>query len=438
MLPQRFKVNKSHFNSCVNIVQRDRHIIHSFPGGYDLYGTYKSGSRASYEGAYHRGLVSVIAPCYNEEATILPFIEAIQYLDLSNYDLEVIIVNDGSRDRSGMMLEALKPVYPFLRILHFPRNFGQQQALMAGIRHGRGEVMVTIDIDLQQPPEIIPDMIRLYEQGFQVVHAIPRYRKGSSPWIKKLTSKLYYKWIRLMGSDGGVYKSNDFRSFSAQLADVLRNLPERNLYIRGILAWLCPQVELEYNVSAEHQDLENLEYPIEAEGTVYQPSWRATTLSYDHRSRMRGRTKYTWTKMIRLAMDGLTSTSIQPLRWGLLLGGSSILLAMGLSVWALYRHLIAGQTVSGWTSLMIVVLFFSSMQFILMGLMGEYIGKIFLQVRGRPGHVITTKEYIDPGNSYLDPIHNKSRHKKMSKQCKFNRKNTNARYFNPSKAWHPP
>ena len=416
---------------------RNRYINHSITG-------FKTSAAIDHEwskqqaGNYHRGLVSVIVPCYNEEDNIRPFMEAIRHLDLQNYDLEVIVVNDGSRDRSASILEALKPVYPFLRVLHFPRNFGQQQALMAGIRNACGEVLVTIDIDLQQPPELISDMIRLYEKGFQVVYAIPQYRNGSASWIKKGTSKLYYKWIRFMGSEGVVYKSNDFRLFTFEVATVLRNLPERNLYIRGILAWLCPLVGSEDYYTCGYQDLKISEYPIETRGTFYQP-WMATTLSYDHRSRQRGRTKYTWIKMIRLAMDGLTSTSIKPLRWGLFLGGSSILLAMGLSVWTLYRHLIAGQTVSGWTSLMIVVLFFSSMQFILMGLMGEYIGKVFLQARGRPGHIVTKNDFNDPGSSYPGPIRLSSHPKNIKIKNKLrNRKNHSARSFLPSETWHPP
>ncbi len=142
---------------------------------------------------------------------------------------------------------------------------------------------------------------------------------------------------------------------------------------------------------------------------------------------------------MRLALDGLTSTSIQPLRWGLLLGGCSILLAVGLSVWALYRHLIVGQTVSGWTSLMVVVLFFSSMQLILMGLMGEYIGKIFLQVRGRPGNIVMENNGTDPGGTYTAPDrHSWVQRNTQGEKKSRNPKNRSAGSLHPNETWHPP
>lgn len=320
---------------------------------------------------YIPGLISIIAPCFNESKIIELFLTEIAGLDLRPFQYEVILVNDGSRDGSGMIMEVLKSDYPELQVIHFSRNFGQQQALMAGIRAARGEVLVTVDLDLQQPPEHIPAMIKKYEEGFDVVHAIPEYQSDSASRWKKLTSKLYYNLIRRMVSSSGVvYKSNDFRLISHRVAAVLRTMPERNLYLRGIIADLCPVMTL------PTQHLRNPEL------------WVAATTSYQHRPRAGGKTKYTWIKMIRLALDGMTATSITPLRYGIVLGLLSIVAAFCLFIWALYVHLIVDDTVPGWTSLMIVVLFFSSIQFLLIGLLGEYIGKIFLQVRGRPGYIV--------------------------------------------------
>ncbi|MBY5959103.1 glycosyltransferase [Membranicola marinus] len=272
----------------------------------------------------------------------------------------------------------MKDHYSELKIVHFSRNFGQQQALLAGIKAANGEVLATLDVDLQQPPALIPSMVRLYEKGYQVVHAIPEYHQ-SATWFKKLTSKAYYKFIQALGPDQVVYKSNDFRLFSHPVAEVVRSLPEQSLYLRGIFAWLCPL----------NQRLKDDEYNDP-------DTWAATTLKYRHQSRQHGQTKYSIPRMVALAFDGMTAISIQPLRFGLFLGMGSIALAMALIIWALYMHLIVGQTVSGWTSIMIVILFFSSIQFLLMGLMGEYLGKVFLQVRGRPGYI--TSDGMKHGN----------------------------------------
>lgn len=333
---------------------------------------------------YIPGLISIIAPCYNESKNIELFLTEISDLDLRPFQCEVILVNDGSRDGSGMIMEVLKSDYPELQAIHFSRNFGQQQALMAGIRAARGEVLVTVDLDLQQPPEHIPTMIKKYEAGFDVVHAIPEYQSDSASRWKKLTSKLYYVLIRQMASSSGVvYKSNDFRLISHRVAAVLRTMPERNVYLRGIIADLCPVIP----PPPPH---------------LHNPGlWGAATTTYLHRPRAGGETKYTWIKMIRLALDGMTATSITPLRYGIVLGLLSIVAAFGLFIWALYVHLIVDDTVPGWTSLMIVVLFFSSIQFLLIGLLGEYIGKIFLQVRGRPGYIIGEDAHLSkdlPGN----------------------------------------
>src|SRR5690606_13317592 len=155
------------------------------------------------------------------------------------------------------------------------------------------------------------------------------------------------------------------------IAGVLRTLPESSLYLRGIIMWLCP-----------------LDNKVSLDSSTEILLWRSTILNYKHRSRKLGRTKFSTYRMIDLAFDGLTSSSLKPLRLGLILGGVAVILAGALGFWALYMKLFTQQTVSGWTSIMVALLFFFSIQFILLGLIGEYIGKIFNQVRGRPGHII--------------------------------------------------
>lgn len=316
------------------------------------------------------GVISIIVPCYNEAENIYMFLDELIKVEVSPYRKEIIIVNDGSEDGSAAMLQEQCNHIADFNVLHFPRNFGQQQALMAGINHARGEILVTIDMDLQQPPSLIPEMIAKYEQGYQVVHAIPEYQQ-SATFFKMTTSKLYYRLLSLLGRDRVVYKSNEFRLFSHRIAGVLRTLPESSLYLRGIIMWLCP-----------------LDNKVSLDSSTEILLWRSTILNYKHRSRKLGRTKFSTYRMIDLAFDGLTSSSLKPLRLGLILGGVAVILAGALGFWALYMKLFTQQTVSGWTSIMVALLFFFSIQFILLGLIGEYIGKIFNQVRGRPGHII--------------------------------------------------
>ncbi len=321
-------------------------------------------------GDYIPGLLSVIVPCFNEEGNIRIFLNELSKVDVTPYKKEIIIINDGSEDGSATILTQLKNKNRDFTLIHFPRNFGQQQALMAGIRVARGEVLVTIDMDLQQPPTLIPAMIGKYEEGYQVVHAIPEYHRSVS-LFKKITSKLYYKAIQQLGSETVVYKSNEFRLFSHRIARIVRIMPESNLYLRGIIMWLCPLVKDQNRNKVNSSE-----------------RWLATSVKYRHRARRNGRTKYSPWQLLSLAFDGMTAISIQPLRFGLFLGMLSICLAMLLGSWALYMRLFTEQTVSGWTSLMVVVLFFCSIQFLLLGLIGEYIGKIFLLVKGRPGHIV--------------------------------------------------
>src|SRR5690606_19102213 len=238
---------------------------------------------------------------------------------------------------------------------------------------------------LQQPPSLIPAMIRKYEEGYQVVHAIPEYHQSVS-LFKKITSKLYYKVIQQLGSETVVYKSNEFRLFSHRIARIARIMPESNLYLRGIIMWLCP---LEKDQSTNR--------------IISSNQWLASTIKYRHQARRNGRTKYSPWQLLSLAFDGMTAISIQPLRFGLFLGMLSIGLAMILGSWALYMRLFTEQTVSGWTSLMVVVLFFCSIQFLLLGLIGEYIGKIFLLVKGRPGHVVLEQRSSLPPSQFIAP-----------------------------------
>src|SRR5690625_2034731 len=234
----------------------------------------------------------------------------------------------------------MKVINPQLQFIHFVRNFGQQQALMAGIRSARGEILVTMDIDLQQPPALIPEMIRGYKSGYDVVYGIPVYAPASASALRRVTSRSYYARLRRMSGSSVVPGANDFRLMSHRVAEVLRSMPERNLYLRGMIADLCPVVEYD-------SDLYPKEVP--ASGAKNNETiWKATIVPYIRRPRMAGRTKYSALKMVELALDGMTVTGIRALRYGLLLGVVFIFFAFGLLVWVLYIHRIVGRTVPGW------------------------------------------------------------------------------------------
>ncbi len=308
--------------------------------------------------------ISVVAPCYNEEKNILPFLNRLDAIMLeTGFSYEVIIVDDGSTDHSQEVLWQNVEEFP-LEVISLARNFGQQAALLAGIHNAKGRAIVTIDLDLQQPPELIPQLIALWRQGAMIVHAIPTYHR-SATWHKKLTSKLYYRVLKVLGSDV-VYKANDFRIFDRKVGNIVKELPEKNLYLRGLFSWM---------------------------------GFKQDTLEYLHRPRIKGDTKYSYLKMFNLALRGLASQSITPLRIGLFIGVLSIGLALALIAWALVVHFLFKQTVAGWTSLVIVLLFFSSINFLLLGIIGEYVGQLFIEVKGRPQYLLGDAPLMKDGQS---------------------------------------
>ena len=321
--------------------------------------------------------VSVITPCYNEEGNVRAFVARIDaVMKELKQPYELIIVDDGSSDGSVLEITEQMRHCTSLRCLSLSRNFGQQAALLAGIHHASGEVLITLDLDLQQPPEVIPALLEKWWEGAKIVHAIPVYKR-SATWFKKLTSKLFYRFLQFLGGPRVVYKSNDFRLFDRKVADIICRLPEKNLYLRGLFSWL---------------------------------GFDQAKVEYIHRRRHSGDTKFSLAKMIALALRGTTSQSIRPLRIGLVIGFSSILGALALIVYALYVHLMLHQTVSGWTSVMVALLFFSSIQFMLLGIVGEYVGQVFREVKGRPVYVVeelyhgVNKSFSSGGNDEIISI----------------------------------
>ncbi|MBY5960241.1 glycosyltransferase family 2 protein [Membranicola marinus] len=334
------------------------------------------------EGRKHssHGLVSVIGPCYNEKDNIEPFILSLEaVLDHEKYDYEILMVNDGSTDGTAEKLEKLRGEHPCLRVVHLVRNFGQQGAMLAGIAEAKGSVLVTMDTDLQHPAGAIPEMIRQWEQGMDVVYALPAHQvskqsslqTGQLSLFKSYTSRIYQSLIGRLQEPGHTYISTDFRLFDREVAEVIRQLPEKNLYLRNVFAWLCP-----VSSNSVHSSLPK-------DRSVFQ----SVCIPYRLGRRQHGDTKYNTVQLIRLAIQGMTNGGIRPLRAGILAGGLSLAVSLLLIIVQLLYHGLTWTAWSGWEILLIAGLFFGSIQLLMLCLIGEYVGKIFLQSQGRPPYL---------------------------------------------------
>lgn len=298
-------------------------------------------------------LLSVIVPLYNEEEIVAKTFSVLEQ-ELAEIDHELIFVNDGSTDRTREILESLLPQAPQNRLINFSRNFGHQAAFSAGLRHARGRAVVIIDGDLQDPPALIHDMLKKWEEGYQVVYAQRKKRKGET-FFKKASAHAFYKILHALTSIDIPMDTGDFRLMDRVVVDQLNALPERNRFLRGLVCWV---------------------------------GFKRIGILYDRKERTAGKTKYPLRKMLRLAMDGITSFSTTPLKISFLTGMLATIVAFGLFVWSvLEKFLNPATTVSGWASLMTAIVFFGGIQLMSIGILGEYIGRIYEEVKQRPLYI---------------------------------------------------
>lgn len=298
-------------------------------------------------------LISVVVPCYNEAENIPVLINRLQHT-LAAYSFEIILINDGSTDTTQQEIEIASELNMRISFLSFSRNFGHQAALKAGIDHARGECIVTLDADMQKPPEIIPEMITLWQKGNDIVTAICN-NEGQPRRIKRWTSAGYYRILSWLAEYPIVAHGADFRLFDRKVANVIRGISGQNLYLRGIFAWA---------------------------------GYTQASVFYREEKRSAGTTKYSLGKMLNLASNGITSLSIKPLRMALALGIGFAFLAFGYGIYAICIVFL-GMTVPGWASLVASIVFLSSIQLIILGVIGEYIGKIYREVSQRPAYLIS-------------------------------------------------
>ncbi len=294
--------------------------------------------------------LSLVFPVYNEIESLPYLREAVESWAIRHPALavEVVLVDDGSRDASALFLKQWAESRPGVRALLLSRNFGHQAAVTAGLEHATGEAVVIMDADLQDPLSAIDDMIRAYEAGYDIVYG-RRVSRAGETLFKRATAWLYYRALKTMHS-GLPLDAGDFRLVSRRCVDAVNALPEKDRFLRGLFAWIgFPQTDVPYEREARHY----------------------------------GVTKYPLLKMLRFAWSGITAFSVLPIRLVSLMGFGAALLSLAYLAYALIAHA-RGQTVTGWTTIVILQSFFGGCILLAIGVVGEYIGKIFEEVKGRP------------------------------------------------------
>jgi dolichol-phosphate mannosyltransferase len=306
-------------------------------------------------------MISVIIPCYNEEKNI-----ALLHQRTSNVmrgmsvNYELIFVNDGSADTTAQLLRALALEDENVVFIDLSRNFGHQIAVSAGIEHAKGDAVVIIDADLQDPPELIAEMYQKLLSGFQVVYAKRIKRKGET-FLKKLTAKVFYRLMKSITNFPIPVDTGDFRIMDRKVVDALKSMPESSKYLRGQIAWI---------------------------------GFEQTFVEYEREERHAGKTGYSYKKMIKFALDGITGFSNLPIKLASFLGFMVSGIAFLLILYALYsKYFIHAGYMPGWASLMIVTLFIGGIQLICVGILGEYISRINTDVKRRPLYFV--KEIVE-------------------------------------------
>lgn len=303
-------------------------------------------------------LLSIIIPVYYEEAVVQACYKELRRVMFKNkWSYEFIFVNDGSKDKTLELLREIAEADINVKVIDFSRNFGHQIAVTAGIFHCMGDVAVIIDADLQDPPSVIEEMIAKWQEGFDVVYAKRKKRKGET-FFKLITAKCFYRFLHYMAEIEIPMDTGDFRLMDHQVIEAFKQMPERNRFVRGMVSWV---------------------------------GFDQTYVEYERDERFAGQTKYPLKKMIRFATDGIISFSTKPLKMVRSLGFITILIAIGLLMYSLVSKFIMHSVVTGWTSLMVAITFFSGVQLFSIGLLGEYIARIYDESKNRPLYLIKEK-----------------------------------------------
>ena len=303
--------------------------------------------------------LSLIVPCYNEESVLVEtYQRLIKLLNPLAFSFEIIFVNDGSTDQTPFILDDFAHKNQRVIVLHFSRNFGHQQALSAGLHECRGQYAVIIDADLQDPPEIIPEMLNLAIRESANIVFGQRVTRKKEGWFKKISASIYYRLLNFLSDVELPLDSGDFRLLDRQVIDTFKDLKEKNKYIRGLMGWV---------------------------------GYKQLPFLYEREARFAGKTHYSFTKMLQLAIKGLLYFSKKPLMIAMNLGFISVLIGLLLAIYVLVSKFVYHEAVTGWSSILISVIFFGGIQLLSIGILGQYLGSIFEEVKNRPEYLISRR-----------------------------------------------
>lgn len=300
----------------------------------------------------NKKLISILVPAYNEQEVLNLLYDRLKPImdNLSSYDFEVLLINDGSKDNTLHLMKELRKKDTRISYLNLSRNYGKETAMIAGLDYAKGNCVIIIDADLQDPPELIPDMIKYWEEGYDDVYAKRKSRKGES-FFKKFTSKMYYKTLQSITNIEIQKDTGDFRLLDRRCVEALKSIRESQRYTKGLFSWI---------------------------------GYKKKEILFDREPRVAGQTKWNYGKLINLSIDGLTSFTTAPLRWAAIIG---ILVSLAGFIYMLaiiFKTIFYGIDVPGYSSTMVVILFLGGIQLIFLGVIGEYLGRTFNEVKGRP------------------------------------------------------
>lgn len=305
--------------------------------------------------------ISVVVPCYNEEKSLPHFYNEIKTVmkEMKEYEFEIIFVNDGSKDETLNIIKKLSKEDNSIRYISFSRNFGKEAAMHAGFKKSTGDYIATMDADLQDPPELLKIMLKyIKEEGYDSVATRRKNRKGE-PFIKSIFSRIYYKLIRSLTKLDIMDGARNYRIMTRQMLNSVLETGEYNRYLNGIYAFVG-----------------------------YDTKW----ISYDNRERVAGRTKYSLLKLVSYALEGITSFSGFPLRLSAILGMIFCFFSFVYIVFIIIRTLVLGNPTSGWPSMVCIIVFCAGLQLFFLGIIGEYLSKIYLETKRRPLYIIKETE----------------------------------------------
>lgn len=301
--------------------------------------------------------ITILIPCYNEENSIEILYEHLQNVinQLHGYIFHVLLVNDGSKDNTLAKMKELHEKDSAVSYLSLSRNFGKENAMLAGLDYAEGDAVIIMDADLQDPPELIPQMIKEWEKGFDDVYARRRSREGET-WFKKASAHWYYRILQKFADIDIPADVGDFRLLDRQAVDALCSLRERQRYTKGLFSWI---------------------------------GYNKKELLFDRDPRAAGNSKMSFLKLFGLAVDGITSFSVAPLRLATILGFFISTIAFVYLIFVIAKTLLFGDPVAGYPSMVSIILFIGGIQLIVLGIIGEYIGRIFYEAKGRPDYLVS-------------------------------------------------